>query len=219
MNPIILISGEKNLFHEGYNGCGVYAFSGLAPSSFECPIYIGSSASMKRRITYDHFPELNNNEHGNKPLQNYFNLHGAENLVVWNLENCEPEKLLEVEQKYIDFYGTVENGRAFNIAKFAGAPTRGIKFSDEIRKKVSDAMKGKKKSKEARKSMSEAKSKSFKIISPDGEIIEGSNLRKFCLDNGLMQSSMWKVLNGKRNHHKNWTAENPDLTREDLLAV
>ena len=51
----------------------------------------------------------------------------------------DKEKLLSREQVWIDFFRPV-----YNVAKFAGAPTRGLKFSEETRAKMSAAGKGRK---------------------------------------------------------------------------
>lgn len=47
-------------------------------------------------------------------------------------------------------------------------------------------------------------SKPFRCLTPDGKIIEGNNLRQFCIDNGLHQGCMWHVLFGtsKQGHHR-----------------
>jgi hypothetical protein len=47
--------------------------------------------------------------------------------------------------------------------------------------------------------------KSFKIINPDGILIEGSNISGFCKENNLYPDCFNKVLNGTQRHHKGWT--------------
>jgi hypothetical protein len=51
-----------------------------------------------------------------------------------------------------------------------------------------------------------ANSKPFKVIDPEGNIHEGTNLKAFCKSHGLHYSSMWKVTHNARKHHKNWRA-------------
>jgi len=53
--------------------------------------------------------------------------------------------------------------------------------------------------------MSERKRKSFRVIDPDGQIIEGINLTQFCKDRGLNQGAMWSVMAGKVPSHKGYT--------------
>ena len=47
-------------------------------------------------------------------------------------------------------------------------------------------------------------SKRWLIIHPSGKQEEIVNLTKFCIENGLSQSSMVKVSQGKQNNHKGW---------------
>jgi len=47
-------------------------------------------------------------------------------------------------------------------------------------------------------------SKKFTIKSPEGEIIEGDNIKKFCTQKGLNISSISKVIRGKLKSHKGW---------------
>ncbi len=49
-----------------------------------------------------------------------------------------------------------------------------------------------------------SQSKHYKFINPMGEVVEVFNLRKFCRDYNLDGGSMFKVLAGKNNHHKQW---------------
>ena len=47
-------------------------------------------------------------------------------------------------------------------------------------------------------------SKEFTLISPEGEIVSGKNVSKFCRDSNLNQGAIQKVLKGTRSHHKGW---------------
>lgn len=50
-----------------------------------------------------------------------------------------------------------------------------------------------------------SKQKHYKLITPDGELLEICNLSKFCRDNKLSQSCMSRVLNGLRRTHKGYS--------------
>ncbi len=52
---------------------------------------------------------------------------------------------------------------------------------------------------------SEKTARSFKIRSPEGTIIEGFNMNKFCREKNLSPSCMNQVLHGKIKNHKGWT--------------
>lgn len=47
--------------------------------------------------------------------------------------------------------------------------------------------------------------KSFKFVSPDGDVVTIFNLKAFCRDNNLNASNMHMVLSGKYKQHKGWT--------------
>lgn len=59
--------------------------------------------------------------------------------------------------------------------------------------------------KKAAKASAEKKSKEFTFRSPEGKIVTGKNLRKFCRENNLYSSAMISVKQGKQSHHKGWT--------------
>lgn len=48
--------------------------------------------------------------------------------------------------------------------------------------------------------------KRFCIVSPDGSVHEGINLRQFCIENDVDYKAVHAVMKGKRNHHKGWRA-------------
>jgi group I intron endonuclease len=170
-NSLILISGQCNVFSTGFNACGTYGVSGLIQTeSFKTPIYIGSAGDIKKRLVYEHISELSGNVHANKPLQNYFNKYGMENLVFFHLESCAKEDLLRTEQKYIDYYGIAKDGMAFNICPIAGKPPRDSEItieqravrkkrkamSEETKSKIRKSNIGKKRTLETRLRISEA---------------------------------------------------------------
>lgn len=46
----------------------------------------------------------------------------------------------------------------------------------------------------------------YKLISPNGEIFEGKNIRVFCEQNNLTSNKIWLVIIGERLSHKGWTS-------------
>lgn len=50
-----------------------------------------------------------------------------------------------------------------------------------------------------------AKQKTFSIVSPEGDVYEGTNLKRFAEKFGLTYSNISSVNNGKRKSHKGWT--------------
>jgi group I intron endonuclease len=88
---------------------------------------------------------------------------------------------------------------------------KGRIVSKETREKIGEKLKnnkhfsGKTFTKETINILSEKKAKDYIFISPQGEIVEIHNMRKFCFDNNLFPSAMCKVYSGQQKHHKKWT--------------
>lgn len=191
----ILISGDYNVFHEGWNSAGVYMISGLYISqTFKLPIYIGSSINLSRRIEVGHIYYLNNNKHPDNPiLQSSWNKHGQDNFVVWLLEVCEPEYTLEREQYYLDKYQPFKDEfGGFNINQTVSGGSHPM--SEETKKKISIANKGHVVSEESRNKMS----KTRKLRLASGQIVN-SRLGKThpsvqkkirCIDTGEIFTSI-----------------------------
>ena len=148
--PKMLISGDYNIFNDGWNASGVYACSGnYISETFRTPWYIGSAGGefgLKKRIIYEHIAPLQSNKHyHNPPLQKSWNKHGKENFVWWMLEECSPEECVSREQFYFDLYRPfVDECGGFNIAHDAAISSRGRVVSEETKLKMSEAMTGKK---------------------------------------------------------------------------
>lgn len=144
--PKILISGDYSAFQQGYTGQGIYFASGLNESeSFSLNGYLGSTDDLYRRLKCSHIPALNAGTHENPVFQNAWNKYGPENFVWFQLQETTPEIQFQVEQKFLDeLRPFADEGRGFNIAKDALKPPshKGVKRSEEFKKKVSEAQSG-----------------------------------------------------------------------------
>lgn len=100
--------------------------------------YVGSGAGRKGILgrVRGHREELSKGTHYNRYLQAAWNKYGAKNFRFSILERCPPERCLEREQYWIDFYRSAEREFGYNLAPKAGN-TLGVKFSEESRKRVS----------------------------------------------------------------------------------
>ena len=91
-----------------------------------------------------------------------------------------------------------------------------FKYTDESKKKMSDAKKGKKLTPEhvqktrrwgkknteyQKQRVAETRQKKYLLTNPDGESFEVTNLTKFCRENGFNQANMFK------SQVKGWTCE------------
>lgn len=132
---------------------GIYQIRNLVNGK----IYVGSSINLRKRMK-DHFRDLRNNRHANQHLQKAYNKYGLDKFIFEVLEYVEKDMLLEREQYYIDTLNVVKEG--YNICPIAahtfrvwtpaqkqnrcGAnnPMYGKHLSEEHKKRISEAEKG-----------------------------------------------------------------------------
>lgn len=115
---------------------GIYQIENLINEK----IYIGSAVNLIRR-EYEHFKDLKYNHHGNKYLQDSYNIHGKDNFIFEIIEYVkEKSKLIEREQHYLDIYFDNQK-KCYNILPTAGS-TLGRKMTKEQRIKNSERQKG-----------------------------------------------------------------------------
>jgi group I intron endonuclease len=123
--------------------------------------YIGQTSNFyNRKFTHFH---LLNNQKSNKHLQNSYNKYGKdtfsfiilEEIVLDNLSNSEKKTILtQSENKWMEEYDSIKNG--FNI-RLSAQSNIGLKFSDEVKRKISESLTGKSHSEETKRKISEAK--------------------------------------------------------------
>lgn len=113
--------------------------------------YIGRTYNFEKRKN-SHFSDLRNGDHDNKHLQNSFNKYSEDNFLFEIIEYCEKENCETLEQKYIDA-AKKDWINYYNIAENASGGSGPC--SEETKKKISEANKGKVCSGETRKKMSE----------------------------------------------------------------
>lgn len=189
--------------------------------------YVGSSIDIKRRWNH-HRCLLGKGGHFNVHLQNAWDRYG-EDAFEWRVieEIKNRENLLEREQFWLDHYLGFQDA-CYNIAITAGPAGP---MSEETRRKIGNAHRGKRQSEEHRRKIGEANrgkppwstgkklsAKTRRKISnaharpyPEfihrhtGEVIPaGNNLKKLCTKYGLSRWDMWEVANGNRKSHKGW---------------
>ena len=96
---IIFYPLDSKFIKKCTTSAGVYMIRNILNSKS----YIGSSYSLKRRLT-DHLSHLKYNRLANHHLQSAYNKYGQKSFVFCILEQCEPilETVLMLEQKYLD---------------------------------------------------------------------------------------------------------------------
>lgn len=184
--------------------------------------YIGSSIEIKRRLN-EHKSDLRCNTHINRHLQNSYNNNGGEiNFSFELLEECQKKELLLREEFWIAHFKTFDDKLGYNFSPFPRRPRLGRKASPETLRKMSIAnggknhpMYGKKHSPSHLENLSKAQKgikkptsgvhKKFILKNPKGEIVEIFGLRKFCRDNNLTHTSLWRVAIGKQDIYQGFT--------------
>ena len=113
--------------------------------------YIGSSIHIEQRFK-EHIRNLRTNKHANAHLQSAWNKYGEHSFVFEEVELCEPDQCLKIEQEYIDYYHAADRKFGYNIDPYADHA--GNALSEETRKKISEKAKCRKWSKEQRENWS-----------------------------------------------------------------
>jgi len=108
-------------------------------SKIDDRVYIGSATNFDLRKK-THFDKLKSNVHVNKPLQNFVNKYGIENIEFRILAKCPSEYCIKLEQFFLDNFDN-----KFNI-RLVAESNLGLKASDETKQKMS--IKQKQRSKE-----------------------------------------------------------------------
>lgn len=169
--------------------------------------YIGSSSNIIHRWI-EHKCYLRKNKHVNNYLQNSWNKYGEDNFEFVIIEKVPKEKLIEVEQKYLDEIKNLPNkkNKYYNISIDSSCPGRGIKHTDEYKKKMSESCRGKKKppfSREHCENMS--KVRMGKIKWPNGRVFSEEH-----------KKNMSKSFTGKRQGSKNNAFDNKIYSFKNL---
>lgn len=100
--------------------------------------YIGSAINLNARFG-SHKYDLNTNQHHNTHLQRAWNKYGINTFEFKILEYCEPDKLIEREQWYIDNLEAYKIG--YNRRKNATSNI-GIKWTQDHKDKISNTKRG-----------------------------------------------------------------------------
>ena len=219
MNNIKLLINKLNLTKE--NTFETYGSIYKIINKVDGKYYVGSSRDILEFRWPKHKRQLINNNHPNDYLQNSWNKYGSESFKYEIIENCSIDILLQREEYWIQNLNSHKNGNGYNFTKTPRATRLGCKASDVTKKKMSLALGGKnhpnwrrKLSKSHVENIKKAtlgiqkpnsgKKKIYSIISPIGDIIEINGLRKFCRNNNLNHSQLWRVVTGKQKEYKGW---------------
>ena len=182
--------------------------------------YIGSTTNLKTRYT-QHKSKLRHKKHCNLHLQNAWNKYGEKSFVYEILENCNIDVLLKREEFWIKKLNSHINKNGYNFSEKPRSSRLGCKASPETIIKMKIALGGKNhpnwgkkmskkwirrmiKSVTGIKKPNSGKKKEFIIIDKLSNEIKIVGIRKFCRDNNLSVSSIWRVISGKKLEYNGW---------------
>lgn len=187
-------------------------------------VYVGSTTQGFGVRWSSHRSCLRRGIHHNPHLQAAWNKYGVGDFECIVCEYVDdPDKIIEREQYWLDWHRM--QAEVYNVGAIAAAPMLGRPRSEETRRKISRAKKGrvvisgeqrqrssevhrgKTLSKAHRRVISSTFAKPFPafIHCETGEVIPaGTNLLALCRERGLVDSCMHRVMNGERGSHKGW---------------
>lgn len=192
--------------------CGIYSIINCINS--HC--YIGSSTNIKQRWNM-HLFELRHDKHHSQHLQRAWNKYGASNFEFRILEVLSNfDGLILTEQAWID-----KINPEYNICKVCCNTPLGVRRTDETRKKLSKALKGKKQppcSEEHKQKISIA----LKIACSQ----EKTKQKKSNASRGRIHSDEWKQKIGDANsrivyqytRHGEFIAQYKSLTEAEKIT-
>lgn len=161
---------------------GVYAIW----SEIDDKKYVGIAWNPKgfKERWKSHRTMLRGNYHDNSYLQNHYNKYGENNLLFKILETCPKgiarEELEYKESQWIEKLQSLSTKNGWNF-------------------EIYDTHKRKRK-----QPNNKQHEKHFKLITPDGNLVEGVNISKFSKENNLEATSLSRVINGKYYSHRGY---------------
>lgn len=206
-------------------------------------IYIGQTIESIEKRWKRHTWKSTKNRNA-MAITNAIIKYGENNFIIEQIDSAENlEDLNKKEEYYIKYYNSISpngynikyggnNKRLSEETKLKiSISNKGKTITEETRKKLSDSHKGWVPSEETRQKWRDAFSgkrpsektiqgsieynqKTFTLLSPDGELVTFTNMKKFCLENNLSNSKLCLVAKGVRKTHKGWTRPNDEINED-----
>ncbi len=116
-------------------------------------VYIGSTSTAFSSRKQAHFNTLRKNKHHSEHLQKSYNKYGENNFIFEILEICNKNKVIKLEQKWLDKIKSYLPQNGYNLLRIAGS-CKGRVLTQEHKDKISKSEKGKHVSKETKLKLS-----------------------------------------------------------------
>ena len=146
-------------------------------------VYIGSSINIVKRWR-EHLSLLRSGKHPNQYLQHTFTKYGEESFSFSIVVGCEPEMLLIEEEKQIKIYNSFNDG--FNLVETPTTNMLGYEHTEETKRKMSDAKKGK------RSSIAKFDDKTIEDIR--GKFFNGERVSALAKEYGIVRQTITKIV-------------------------
>ena len=191
----------------------------LAHNTVNNKIYIGQTIQKLSARKHGHLFKVK------KGFNSYFcnalRKYGID-VFEWDiLEEVTIDELDNAEIFWIQYFKYI-GAELYNLTDGGNVGTRGYRFSDEAKQRMSEERKGRTHSTETRMKMSDAHQghkfsdtseekmsisksggKSFTFIDSSGNIYKNvTNIRAFCREHGLTKTCMGRIVLGQRKSHK-----------------
>lgn len=177
--------------------------------------YIGSSKNVKKRF-YQHKYCLTKNKHSSLYMQNSWNLYGEDSFIFSLLEECLTDKLLEREQFYLDSTKCYIPEIGFNTGRDAKAAGRGIKLSEERKKKCA-SWTGRRHTEEAKKKIRIGNM--GKTLSKETKLLIGESSRKRIISEEAKLKIKEKLINRTVSTETKIKLKKKKRTKKELLII
>ena len=162
--------------------CGIYKIDNIVTG--KC--YIGSSKNISQRISY-HKNNLKSGKHFNIKLQRAFNKYGENKFIFNILEVCDLQDLRKIEKGWISYFNSFKNG--YNCTDETECHNKGKKLSKQTLLKRTG--------------------KPFKIVNPEGVIVEGIGASFLARTLGLNVSHFTEMVRGNLFSCQGWRSATP----------
>jgi group I intron endonuclease len=204
--------------------CGIYTITNKVNGKY----YLGSSHDIKTRLR-THRTALRRGIHYNSHLQRSWAKHGEKAFEFKQIASCKKEVLELVEQLCLDVRQPFPPA-GYNISRCVEKTALGLKRSDETKKRLSDALRGKKhpnwgkplppgrhelmmKAVRGKKNPRCGKRKTITLISPEGATVVIDGIRRFCREHKFSSGNITSLINGKILSVGGWTIPTPRPSR------
>ncbi len=162
-------------------------------------MYIGKTQQTLSRRQYKH---KNSSKVGKSYFYNSIRKYGWDSFSWVVIDETTNDKLAELEIEYIAYYTMIKK-HLYNLTTGGDGFTG--KHSDQTKNKIRDTLTGRKNSQDLAYRKTKHRIKTYSLVSPDGVLINITNMEQFCRQHNYDSGFMSKVIHGKKKSAYGWT--------------